>query len=329
MSVPPAWTTEDHARHAFHNGTSGARIIGISGTNARSTPTARRVLTLLEEQEDEMAAIDPTMSVARVVLEHSACTRVFLAHHIDFCCRGELSVSAACAGKGLDLEAVIAELERALGRRTTASEADMMPTRELVAYIVGRHHAYLRATLPTVESLADKVARVHGARDGKLVELSEVVREVREVLEPHLDEEENTLFPALLGGSVVRPLVEHELRAMRSDHLHVGEALTRLRVLADDYAAPDWACASYRTLMSELRAIQDDTFEHVHLENHVLLPRFLDPSRDDAISRDHAPSGAPVRCGPDRNTDRGPSAPAAAIGHPNGSGTRCARVGTA
>ena len=38
---------------------------------------------------------------------------------------------------------------------------------------------------------------------------------------------------------------------------------------------PEWGCSSYRVLMSELEALEGDVLRHVHLENHVLMPRFV------------------------------------------------------
>lgn len=49
--------------------------------------------------------------------------------------------------------------------------------------------------------------------------------------------------------------------------------------LVDRSATPGWACGSYRALMNELRAIELDTMDHVHVENHVLMPRFPEASR--------------------------------------------------
>ena len=51
-------------------------------------------------------------------------------------------------------------------------------------------------------------------------------------------------------------------------------SLSVMRSIADDYVAPEWACNSYRTLMTELAHLEADTLRHVHVENHVLLPRF-------------------------------------------------------
>ena len=222
-----------------------------------------------------MPIVDRSASVAQIALYHSPCVQVFYAHRIDFCCRGGLTVEEACAGKGLDAQSVFSELDAAvLARAASAEDPRDMPTPRLVEHIVARHHAYLRKTLPFVEQLARKVARVHGEHKPKLRELATLVSELWQTLEPHLDEEEEALFPALVSAEPDARRIALELRAMHDDHLRVGESLTCIRTLADDYVPPDWACGSYRALMSELRSIELDTLRHVHIENHVLMPRF-------------------------------------------------------
>jgi len=57
------------------------------------------------------------------------------------------------------------------------------------------------------------------------------------------------------------------------DHLAVGGMLARLRTLANGFTTPEWGCNSYRVLMAELEALEGDVLRHVHLENHVLMPR--------------------------------------------------------
>jgi regulator of cell morphogenesis and NO signaling len=54
----------------------------------------------------------------------------------------------------------------------------------------------------------------------------------------------------------------------------VAALLERVRSASDDFALPSWACNSYRTLFSELEQLERDLHTHVHLENHVLKPRF-------------------------------------------------------
>ncbi len=238
-----------------------------------------------------MPHVDRTSTVAQIALDHPECVHVFRAHRIDFCCRGGLTLEEACAGRGLDARNVLAELEAAVRERIdTGQDPRGLPTPQLVEHIVTRHHAYLRKALPFVEQLARKVARVHGEHNPKLLELASLVSDLRETLEPHLDDEERSLFPALTSANPDPVRLAEELRTMHDDHLRVGEMLTCMRTLADDYVAPDWACGSYRALMSELRSIELDTLRHVHIENHVLMPRFATPAGrlSQYMAADHA-----------------------------------------
>ena len=69
-------------------------------------------------------------------------------------------------------------------------------------------------------------------------------------------------------------VIERELQTMFADHLAVGDLLHRLREATEAFAVPEWGCNSYRTLFAELARLEADVLTHVHLENHVLLPRF-------------------------------------------------------
>lgn len=221
--------------------------------------------------------LDPQETVARIVLDHAECALVFQRRRIDFCCRGQISLSVACEERGLDLDAVRAELERAIGDRSGEPAIDprSMSTAALVAHIISRHHEYLREALPPVTQLAAKVARVHGDHNPLLRELESVVGALAGALIPHLDTEEQTLFPALMMKERDNALVARELSAMHEDHLAVGRLLERMRAAASDYSVPDWACNSYRALFAAIERMEGDTLRHVHLENHVLMPRFM------------------------------------------------------
>jgi regulator of cell morphogenesis and NO signaling len=219
--------------------------------------------------------LDRSQTVAHVVLDHSETAAVFQRHRIDFCCKGNLSIADACAALGLDTAAVLGELEETIVSRSgVTDDPRALATPELVAHIVAHHHQYLRKALPFVHSLAGKVARVHGDHEPKLLELHAAVSELTAVLEPHLDDEEDVLFPQLTSGDADPARIARELASMHSEHLAVGRLLERIRDAASDFSLPDWACNSYRTLFAELEALERDVFAHVHLENHVLMPRY-------------------------------------------------------
>lgn len=220
--------------------------------------------------------LDLQTTVARAVLDHSECATVFQRHRIDYCCKGGRTIAAAATERGVDQAALLAELERAIADRRPGVDVDpaSLPTPSLIAYIIREHHEYLRDALPFVCGLAAKVARVHGERDPHLVELAAIVTELATALVPHLDTEEQVLFPALMARSPDRGVVAAELAAMQGDHLAVGALLGRMRDAAQDYHLPDGACTSYRTLYAELARLETDVLRHVHLENHALMPRF-------------------------------------------------------
>ncbi len=223
-----------------------------------------------------MPQLDRTATIAAIVTEHASAARVFQRHGIDYCCHGNVSITAACERAGLDPDVLLAELELALATNHDASDEDprALSTAALVARIVDRHHGYLRRALPYIGPIAQKVARVHGSRDARLAEIAAAFEALAASLAPHLEDEEEVLFPALVARAPDRALVARELARMNEDHLAVGDLLATIRRLSDGFATPAWGCNTYRVLMAELNALEADILRHVHLENHVLAPRF-------------------------------------------------------
>jgi regulator of cell morphogenesis and NO signaling len=218
----------------------------------------------------------PTATVARIVTEHPSAARVFQKHGIDYCCHGNVSLSQACQDARLDHDALLAELNAALAEVGPREEADAraLSTAALVARIIDRHHAYLRRALPYVGPIMAKVAQVHGPKHAHLYELDEVFGALSAALLPHLDEEEQVLFPLLMAGRSDPQLVGRELARMMEEHIEVGGLLARMRGLTGGFMTPEWGCNTYRVLMAELDALEADILRHVHLENHVLAARF-------------------------------------------------------
>jgi regulator of cell morphogenesis and NO signaling len=221
--------------------------------------------------------IAPDQPVAQIVLEHPRCAGILVERDIDFCCRGPVPLAEACAERGIDVAALVAELEVAVAGEPPGGlglDPRSLTTLQLVARIVDQHHVYLRKTLPLLELLAGRVVEAHAERQPSLEEIQSVLRVLRTLLEPHLQHEEAVLFPLLIGRARSRQRIRAELDWMRAEHVQVGEALRELRTLSDRFVPPVWACATYRALMSELETMDRDTLEHVHLENNVLAARF-------------------------------------------------------
>jgi regulator of cell morphogenesis and NO signaling len=225
-----------------------------------------------------MPQLDRSASIAQIVTENSVTARVFQKYGIDYCCHGNVSVPEACQPKRLEPEALYRELEAILDENAGAPQDDprTLSTAALIARIVDRHHSYLRRALPYIAPLALKVAKVHGAHNPKLIEVEAKFRTLAEALIPHLEDEEEVLFPALMARSSDWAVVRREMGKMHEEHLQVGDLLAKLRELSDEFTTPEWGCNTYRVLMAELDGLERDILQHVHIENHVLAPRFAE-----------------------------------------------------
>ncbi len=224
------------------------------------------------------------MPVGRLVAAQPNRSRLFEELGIDYCCGGKQPLQDACASKGLAPEQVIARLEALAPPAAGPAGIDYarMPTDELIDDIISRHHDYLRREMPRLQQLAEKVARVHGGTDARLIEVAGVFDGFVQELTSHMMKEEMILFPAIrqlaaaaAAGGPVFGSVEGPIRVMEAEHDQAGDALQRMRELTDSFTPPDWACNTYRALLDGLTELEQDLHQHIHKENNILFPRAL------------------------------------------------------
>lgn len=220
--------------------------------------------------------ISPDTYVADIVIANPARARVFEQHRIDFCCHGRRPLDEACAEAGVATADVIDELVLVDSPLEAAPPTDIGG---LIGYIVATHHTYLRRELPRLSVLMEKVVAAHGKNHPEVESVQRLLAEVSADLLPHLDKEEQVLFPLtirLLGA--VGPLEFHcgslsnPIRVMLTEHDRVGELLAEQREATSDYTPPADACPTWHALYAGLAELESDTFRHVHLENNLLFP---------------------------------------------------------
>jgi regulator of cell morphogenesis and NO signaling len=217
--------------------------------------------------------------VADIAAHHPRSIEVFERHGIDFCCGGRRALGEACREHGAAVEVVAAEIAAATAREVPEDRVlTDAPLGTLLDHIVSRYHAALREDLPRLERMADKVAEVHGSRHPELRELTDVYRELRNELTPHVATEEERVFPAvrrLAESGAAANDVQGALHALEKEHDRAGAALARLRALSRGFAVPEDGCTTYSALYEGLVRFERELHEHVHLENNVLFPRVV------------------------------------------------------
>ena len=228
-------------------------------------------------------------TVAEIAAGSLAAVRVFERLGIDYCCGGKLPLADACRTKGPDSEAVQRELDAATNASTAAArDWNTAPLSELITHIVNTHHAYLKRELQPLSERLAKVYRVYNQRYGEMfIGLPEVFAGLRSEMEMHMHKEERMLFPAIAANESAagagEPLpqspfgtVNNPIRMMEAEHESAGLALAEIRTITRNFEVPDYACVTFKALMSGLEELEKDLHLHIHLENNILFPRAVE-----------------------------------------------------
>lgn len=214
----------------------------------------------------------PTSTLAELAMVLPAASRVFHRHGLDFCCHGGRPLAEACAERGLDPQAVLAEVA-AEGQGVTKVRWDQRPLGDLVDFIVGHYHARLRAELPELLAMAERVETRHAEKASCPRGLAAHLAHVHQAVLEHLEKEEQILFPMLRSGR--GSLAAGPIQVMELEHDDHAANLRRTRALAHDLTPPAEACNTWRALYLRLAELEAELMEHIHLENHVLFQRAL------------------------------------------------------
>lgn len=213
-------------------------------------------------------------SLGQLARRISGATRVFDAHHFDFCCGGNQSLRSAAEAAGVDTAPIVEELLALEARAAASGERDWgeaSPT-ELVDHILARYHAVHREQLPELIRLARRVEQVHGERADCPLGLADHLTAMAQELESHMRKEEDVLFPMIVRGH--GNLASPPITMMRMEHDEHGVALRRLEELTDGITPPRAACTTWRALYAGLRTFREDLMAHIHTENNILFERF-------------------------------------------------------
>lgn len=227
-------------------------------------------------------------TLGTLVLMKPAVAGVFEKFRLDYCCRGQRTLEEACRQQRIDLSAVMLELKAVLEKPEDSTiDFNLLTPVELCKYIKSAHHAYVRQKLPDITAHTEKVAMRHGGEFPELKVLAAKWKIVAEDLIEHMLKEEHILFPfvekvqkCFVAGEAF-PLPEENfisspIREMEHEPEHAGDVMAEIRKLANDYHPPEQACATWRLLLTELKAFEEDLHRHVYLENFLLFPKALE-----------------------------------------------------
>lgn len=246
----------------------------------------------------------PETTLREIVNTDYGYSQIFEKFRIDFCCNGHRTLQQAAQDAEIPVEHLISTLQDTQLPTNQQAHADANPeaaaagvgkhsdeatqhanARVLSAQahdIVDIHHSYCWLEMPELQELVHKVARVHGDAHPELAKVKEFFDTVVEEMSEHLSREERFVFPAISAmertGTAATNL-DHELRALMSEHDAAGTLMRTIAELTDDFTSPNDACPSYQMMNERLAKFRSDLHLHVHKENNQLFPQALEYSK--------------------------------------------------
>ncbi|MCF6094296.1 iron-sulfur cluster repair di-iron protein [Microaerobacter geothermalis] len=228
--------------------------------------------------------LDRSIKIGDIVTQVPKTADIFKEYRIDFCCGGNRPLGEVIDEMNLNEGELMQQLNQILIERSTANENiknwGEAGYGELIDYVVNKHHAYLNKELPSISQLTAKILRVHGSKHPELSQVYQLFHKLKMEMEQHMIREEVDAFPLIKQyeknkSSLQLDKIIRMIKKLESEHDDAGNLLKELRKGTKDYQLPDDACMSYQLTYQKLEELENDLFQHVHLENNILFPRWL------------------------------------------------------
>ena len=221
-------------------------------------------------------------TVGQLVLEKPSRSKVFEKVGLDYCCKGHQKLGTACAEKGIEVNSILAALEAQDAQGHEEEDQSWQASIPVaVDHIVTKHHVFMKEVMPRLDFLTQKVAKVHGQEDPRLLELRAIYLQFQAETYAHLEKEERILFPMCVALAEGRPAsgggchmsVQMPIAQMMHEHEGHGANLERFRELTDNFVPVEHACNSWRAMLDGLEEMEQDLHRHIHKENSWLFPQ--------------------------------------------------------
>ena len=222
-------------------------------------------------------------TVGEIVAHDYRAAAVFESFGIDFCCKGGMTLEAACRAKKVNSTEVKTKLDKLeVSTESGLPDFGTWPADLLADYIEKKHHRYIAETTPVLLQFLEKLCRVHGSRHPELHEIAALFEESAGDLAMHMKKEELILFPyarnlvsGKLAAKVPFATVKQPVMTMMQEHSAEGTRFEEIAALTNNYTPPADGCTTYRVTFQMLKEFSSDLHFHIHLENNLLFPAII------------------------------------------------------
>jgi len=231
-------------------------------------------------------------TIGSFVAEDFRTAAVFSKYRIDFCCKGNRTVTEVCEKQNIDADTLLENvLQVAQSENNGSIDFNSWPLDLLADYIEKTHHRYVEEKTNVLLPFLDKLCKVHGANHPELFKINELFIGCAGELSQHMKKEELILFPFVkrmvktkeTDGILHQPsfgTVSNPIAMMMHEHDNEGERFRAIAELTNNYTPPADACTTYRVTFAMLKEFEEDLHKHIHLENNILFPKAVVLEKD-------------------------------------------------
>jgi len=231
-------------------------------------------------------------TIGSFVAEDFRTAAVFSKYRIDFCCKGNRTVTEVCEKQNIDADTLIENVLQVVQSENSGTiDFNSWPLDLLADYIEKTHHRYVEEKTNVLLPFLDKLCKVHGANHPELFKINELFIGCAGELSQHMKKEELVLFPFVKrmvktresDGILSQPsfgTVSNPIAMMMHEHDNEGERFREIAALTDNYTPPADACTTYRVTFAMLKEFEADLHKHIHLENNILFPKAVVLEKD-------------------------------------------------
>jgi len=231
-------------------------------------------------------------TIGSFVAEDFRTAAVFSKYRIDFCCKGNRTVTEVCEKQNIDADDLLQNVLQVVQSENSGSiDFNSWPLDLLADYIEKTHHRYVEEKMNVLLPFLDKLCKVHGANHPELFKINELFIGCAGELSQHMKKEELILFPFVKrmvktkesDGVLSQPsfgTVSNPIAMMMHEHDNEGERFREIAELTNNYTPPADACTTYRVTFAMLKEFEADLHKHIHLENNILFPKAVTLEKD-------------------------------------------------
>lgn len=217
-----------------------------------------------------------------IVKEFPKASDLFKQYDINFCCGGHVPLKETFSQKALDGNAILTELNTAYENWSEENhdtiDWDSKSLSEIIDHIQTNYHQPLMSEFPALGEFVAKVYNRHGATHPELEDVYTLYHQLQVEMEKHTTKENNEVFPRIKQyESQSSEELLNQIRSANDDlekeRNTVSNILNELRKVTNDFQPPADACGSYQITYRRLEELEENTLQHIHLENNILFTR--------------------------------------------------------